>query len=423
MTTETNTSLWPRNLSHIREEGWVAVHRKLGILIKLLSKLILTIPFIPVVLLVRIIRPLVLIRFGSLLSHVIGHFVFDAEYYLSEKELEGQKAFDLFFFAGTTEANKQWALMVRRHLRVHPIVRYLDNANRFIPGSHKHIIPIYPYSEGYLSRDTKDILFRTEPQIRFTEEENIRGRKFLKEVGIKENDYFVCLIARDSAYKSMVWSERDWTYHNYRDSDIDNYEQAATWVADSGYWVFRMGKAVHKPFLVNHPRIIDYASSKYRSDFLDIFLSANCRFFINGESGLVTTPAVFRVPILFVNLSAIEWVFSWNPNIISVPKKYWFIQKKRYMTFTEIFKSGAGKLLHTEQYEKLQIELIENTPEEIADATLEMHERLNGTWETNEEDEELQKRFWEMLPKSELHGEFRARIGTEFLRQNQELLD
>ena len=93
------------------------------------------------------------------------------------------------------------------------------------------------------------------------------------------------------------------------------------------------------------------------------------------------------------------------------------------MTFTEIFKSGAGKLLHTEQYEKLQIELIENTPEEIADATLEMHERLNGTWETNEEDEELQKRFWEMLPKSELHGEFRARIGTEFLRQNQELLD
>jgi len=55
--------------------------------------------------------------------------------------------------------------------------------------------------------------------------------------------------------------------------------------------------------------------------------------------------------------------------------------------------------------------------------SIEMHERLNGTWEITEEDEVLQKRFWDMFPKSELHGEFRARIGAEFLRQNSALLD
>ena len=113
-------------------------------------------------------------------------------------------------------------------------------------------------------------------------------------------------------------------------------------------------------------------------------------------------------------------MFSWNPNIISVPKKYWFIQKKRYMTFTEIFKSGAGKLLHTEQYEKLQIELIENTPEEIADATLEMHERLNGTWETTPEDDELQERFWALFGPNKLKSP-QLRIGAEYLRENKEL--
>lgn len=93
------------------------------------------------------------------------------------------------------------------------------------------------------------------------------------------------------------------------------------------------------------------------------------------------------------------------------------------MTFKEIYESGAGRFLRTEQYEELGIELIENTPDEILDVSMEMHQRLNCTWETTGEDEVLQKRFWDMFPKSELHGEFRARIGAEFLRQNSALLD
>ena len=93
------------------------------------------------------------------------------------------------------------------------------------------------------------------------------------------------------------------------------------------------------------------------------------------------------------------------------------------MMVKEILESGAGGFLHAEKYADMGIELIENTPEEIFDVSMEMDQRLNGTWETSEEDEVLQKRFWGMFPKSELHGEFRARIGAEFLRQNSVLLD
>ena len=93
------------------------------------------------------------------------------------------------------------------------------------------------------------------------------------------------------------------------------------------------------------------------------------------------------------------------------------------MTFKEIFESGAGRFLHTEKYNKLGIELIENTPDEILDVSMEMHHRLNNTWETTEEDEELQKEFWRQFPKSELHGEIHARIGSDWLRKNRELLN
>ena len=93
------------------------------------------------------------------------------------------------------------------------------------------------------------------------------------------------------------------------------------------------------------------------------------------------------------------------------------------MKFKEIFASGAGRFLQTALYEKLGIELIENTPDEILDVSMEMQQRLSDTWETTEEEEASQMRFWDMFPKSELHGdEIQARIGASFLKQNQDLL-
>ena len=57
--------------------------------------------------------------------------------------------------------------------------------------------------------------------------------------------------------------------------------------------------------------------------------------------------------------------------------------------------------------------------------TVEMDERLNRTWRTTEEDKVLQQRFWSLLEidKREPNEEYRPRMGAEFLRQNQELLE
>jgi hypothetical protein len=52
-----------------------------------------------------------------------------------------------------------------------------------------------------------------------------------------------------------------------------------------------------------------------------------------------------------------------------------------------------------------------------------MDERLNGTWQTTEEDETLQHRFWAPFRDSPLHGVIRARIGATFLRQHLALLE
>ena len=93
------------------------------------------------------------------------------------------------------------------------------------------------------------------------------------------------------------------------------------------------------------------------------------------------------------------------------------------MTFSEIVESGAGGYFYGENYEPLGIEVIENTADEISAVAVEMDERLNDTWQTTEEDQELQQCFWSLFKVNEPNGTFRPRVGAEFLRSNQDLLD
>ena len=48
--------------------------------------------------------------------------------------------------------------------------------------------------------------------------------------------------------------------------------------------------------------MIDYACSDLRSDWMDIFLCAQCRFFIGCQSGLSAVPSVFGVPVVMTDL-------------------------------------------------------------------------------------------------------------------------
>ena len=76
---------------------------------------------------------------------------------------------------------------------------------------------------------------------------------------------------KDSAYLS-VHKGNEYSYHNYRDTDIQNYVLAAEELTFRGYFVIRMGIHVHQAINSTDPKVIDYATNGMRSDFMDIFL-------------------------------------------------------------------------------------------------------------------------------------------------------
>ena len=382
---------------------------------------------VPVVFLVRLISPWVLIRFGPIRTDVLGHFLLDSELYLSEKELEYSKAIDCFYFQTSILPNGQWALMVRRNLRVNHLISYIDRANHIIPGWEKHFVRLIPEDSG--SRDPRGLRAQIKPQINFTHEEDLRGIQFLEKLGLNAGDRFVCLHVRDSAYKEkhQSWHGSDWSRHDYRNSDIDTYEEAALALAEKDYWVFRMGKAVNKPFKADHSRILDYSSADYRSDFLDIWLIANCFFIISTSSGLDAVADNFRRPIVLVNhlpVGDFRPYYTKSPECLELFKRLKLKSTGKYLSLTKQINSGAIRFLKSKYFTENGIEIVDNTSQEIKETVLEMEMLLNGTWRDSHADLELQYRFLSLLKEwvdfNKYLGKGRVRIATSFLRKNHE---
>jgi putative glycosyltransferase (TIGR04372 family) len=394
----------------IRRGGFPALLRKAREL--LVRALAMT-----VILAVRALRPLVLIRFGQLVSGRIGHFAGDTELYLCRRDagMDSPRTFDVFYH-GSSACNQQLKKMWDRTLHVSRLAGPVDRINHWLPGGEKHVIP------WYVDRDIHGLLPRTRVHLRFTPEEERRGVAALRELGIPDSTSFICFHSRHSAYLQNMFPHSEWHYHDYRDSDIHNHVPAVEEMTRRGYFTVRMGAVVKEPLQTTNPMIIDYAI-KSRTEFLDIFLGAKCHFYLGDPCGLHAIPMVFRRPLALVNMVPLEYAPTWSLNGLFIPKKLWRREEHRFLTFGETFDTGASRFLSSELYEQLGVDVMENTAEEITALAVEMDERLKGTWQTTEEDEELQRRFWSLFKPSELNGVFLLRLGAEFLRQNRDLLD
>jgi putative glycosyltransferase (TIGR04372 family) len=182
-----------------------------------------------------------------------------------------------------------------------------------------------------------------------------------------------------------------------------------------------MGAIVRDALITDNPKIIDYAV-KGRTELLDLYLTAKCSFYIGPNSGPCALPIIFRRPLIYVNVVPLGGARIVRPCDLYIPKLLWSKDKKRMLTFAETLSSGAAEFFNTDDYIKLGVEVIENTPDEIANAAIEMDERIKGTWNMDEIDianKEKFTRIWqEYLPSSPVPP-----IGAAFLRKYPEWLD
>lgn len=268
-----------------------------------------------------------------------------------------------------------------------------------------------------------------EPVLRFTVEEHERGQQLLAGMGIPKGASFICFGLREAAYyQEFLTPEAQARYSNPEDREdtyirnppLRNYVPMAVQCANLGLYVLRMGKGVDEPLPAGlHPNIIDYAS-KHRTPFGDIYLLANCKFVVAGAAGLWWISTAFNGPVVMTDNS---WLWgSWlREGDLFIPKKLWLISGKRFLTFREML-AVDSRYTYKSNCLRDGVELVHNTPEEITAVVLEMNQRLDGTWQSCEEDEELQRRFKALYPPDHPGYHAPGRIGVEFLRQHSNLL-
>lgn len=365
---------------------------------------------------VRLLKPIIRVRIGQLRGHRIGHFTVNTELYMCQRDLriDHSRTIDLFYLAEPV-CNQYLAGMWKRVLKIHWFVRYLDRANRILPGNNPHIISLPT------DIDNEGLLAKTASHLKFTPDEERIGQKMLGEMGVPYGAPFVCFQSRDSAYLENWITNGYYDYHSYRNSSISNCINAADSLIERGYYAIRTGHIVKETLGSKNPMLIDYAAS-HRSEFMDIYLASKCDFFFGGGPGNVGLFAIFRRPQARANVIPYAGVVSWHPHDLFIPKKLWLNTEDRFMYFKEIFNTEIKNFRTTSQYEEQSITVVENTADEINDLAIEMDGRLKGTWQTSQEDEELQKQYWSLFKSDEI-TRTDIRIGTEFLKQNRDLLE
>jgi len=376
---------------------------------------------LPVVLLIRAFRPILLVRVGTLSSGRIGHFVPDgAEQLMRLQQQQPTSTIDWFWLGET--CNSQWARMMRRSLPVYSWVRYVDRWNRALPGGSAHERP----SSWTDSRDVEGYYARYDAKVPFLPSESDEAFTWLRSKGWRDGEPFVCLIVRDDEYlvnsplhsKGTAHSVAAWSYHDYRNSDIDTYLPAVRWLTAQGVWVIRMGKLMAKPLPTGMDHVIDYAFDPDKSDLLDIWLFANSTGCISTATGPDQISLIYERAALFVNATPLSLSFSWAQSLWT-PKTLRWESTGQNLSVSEYLINGW---LTTSEYDIAGIQIVDLTADEITTAVQEFWQRHSKSWIETEDDQRRQeayrKIFLEWPGFSRYNGWLHpdARVGTEWLR-------
>ena len=425
--------LFIKHFLQVKKGGIKVFLKKLLSLLFIFFQLPIYLISIPIFIIIILIRPWYLIRWNNLYSSRIGHFAGNTELYCCERDANinfPKQRYKDFFYLSKIICNQTLVDMWRRNIVILPSwllkpIHMISNFFHYLFGV-KNVHEIN--NPTNIDRDVHNLLEKFSSHICFTEEEENNGKNFLEKLGLPPNAKFVCLIVRDSGYlkrHEKTQNDERWSYHNYRDGDIEKYVVAAEELASRGYYVFRMGINVLKPLKSANPKVIDYANIGIRSDFIDVYLGAKCSFCISTSCGFDAIPVIFRRPIAFI-AAPIGYFFTSNKNFLLLTKHHINKLTKKELSVSEIFSSNAGMALSTEEFKKNNIELQENTPEEIRDLVIEMDERINGRWKETEQDILLQHGFWSNFKKcmnnldfQKNHGKIKAKFSAKYLSNNK----
>lgn len=349
----------------------------------------------------------------------IGHLACEPDIFLKEAFLEGRSYSYPVILIRTKAANefllKEWEkyyVVIKNRVLVsllgpllrHPLTRF---------DTKKYIVAINKTAKAFRIQASWG---SRPPLLKISKETNEAGLMVLKKLGVDTSRWYVCMHARSPHY-----SPGDEKYNSFRNFDFEDFNLAIKWVHDNGGVCIRMGDSQLEP-IRGVDGVIDYATSDLKQDWIDIYLAASCRFFLGSASGLYSVASIYGRPVATVNMAPLSMTLPLGKGDIGIPKLYRNKISGQLIKFNEIIAKGAANYRFGDEFIAADIELENNSPEDILDLVIEQYNRTSGVYAGLEEDTSLQKTFLELLKDGDYCYQSAANIGSAFLRKYKDLL-
>ena len=196
---------------------------------------------------------------------------------------------------------------------------------------------------------------------------NNKNISIFNDLGIKKENY-ICIYARDNNYLNKLDPKTNWSYHEYRNSNIDNLRLLSEYIIEKQNWhVVRVGSSPQNRiswFKDEDNKIIDYPFSEYRSEKNDIDLISNCKLYISNGGGPESVAIAARREIIKINQVPLGDQHGNNFGLW-LPKLHLKNKTKKYLSLIEICELRLGSKFHGSNFKQLDLSLIENSPSDI----------------------------------------------------------
>ncbi len=406
---------------------------------------------------IRLIKPIFLVKFSSSHSSRYGHFVGILSLYISRKEKKLIKNLGNyeFFIHDKLICNIQIEKLFKKKINFfpnffHPLIKF----NSMIPGGNTHIVD---YQEDYYDkrvifehRDVYNIINETNPVVEFNNSDIQHCKNKLEELNITESDKIIILNLRDKNYLNKIYPQKNFNYKT-QNVDIDNYNKTINELVNKGYKVIRAGLYHEKKLNIKNKNYIDLFSNNLRSDLLETYLISKCIFQIGSFSGGSTAAQfIFRKPSIITNQIPINECHTWSKKMYVIFKKIFDKKRKINITTSEYFKllntNFGPKFLNAVNddryicnksnknlfynYSISDFEIIENNENEIFDIVFEVLNIIENQKFDKENRENLifKRIFLKNLEDYSILKKFHGKninfnVGEKFLKDNTNFLN
>ena len=365
------------------------------------------------------------VRFHSLWSTRIGEFL--GRYTIIERDCrinEEQRILDVFVLSDCINVNKRLAKVMSRHI----CIIDEDEASFWVYFIKKTRLKMFFKPEEwnrYVIRST-EIVFDPQKTVKLMELSELEEAEAKCKYGkMKIESPFICIANRDPAYLETLNSNIDYSYHNYRDSSVKQFMLVAEYFKGKNIQSVRMGReAIER---VEFENCIDYANDYY-DELMDIVLMRDCKFYLGDAHGICILPMALNSPVALTNHVPMgtdtAGGIPQNSHNLCIFKKFFSKEKGEFLSLREMLRVGRDSQGDGCAFEKMGIDVISNTAEEILELAIEMNARLDGTWMEVQEDVELQQKFqkimqeWYDIEGYAMGDVYRCNAGTHFLKTN-----